>query len=90
MLWDLGTARQIKTMSGHKSAISSLSFSAESSTLVSAGLDSTVRVWDVKSSGGTKATGGMDDVRKGVEASNAHGALPMGPGDGAWDDVNST
>lgn len=37
-------------MTGHTSSIHSLSFSAESSLLVSGGADCTVRVWDVKSS----------------------------------------
>lgn len=90
MLWDLGTARLLKKMTGHKSAITSLSFSAESATLVSGGLDSSVRVWDVKSAGGQRTSGGMDDVRKGIEAGREHGQLPMGPSDGSWDEVNST
>lgn len=90
LLWDLGTSRLIKKMVGHKSAITSLSFSAESATLVSGGLDSSVRVWDVKSSGGARTSGGMDDPRKGVEAGRETGSLPMGPSDGQWDEVNST
>ena len=90
MLWDLGTSRLIKKMTGHKSHITTLSFSAESATLVSGGLDSTVRVWDVKSAGGAKTSGGIDDARKGVEAGREHGALPMGRGDGQWDDANNT
>jgi hypothetical protein len=49
-IWDLGSARLIKKMTGHTSSIHSLSFSAESSLLVSGGADCTVRVWDVKSS----------------------------------------
>ena len=46
--------QEIKTMTGHTQPITSLSFSAESSRLVSGGLDCTVRVWDVKTSGGPK------------------------------------
>ena len=39
-------------MLGHTASIYSLSFSNESSLLVSGGADWTVRCWDVKSSGG--------------------------------------
>ena len=47
-LWDLTTGRLIKNMRGHgKGGIWSLSFSVESTVLVSGGADCTVRVWDV-------------------------------------------
>lgn len=90
LVWDLGTSRLIKKMVGHRSAVTSLSFSAESATLVSGGLDSSVRVWDVKSAGGARSSGGIDDARRGVEAGRETGSLPMGPSDGQWDEVNST
>lgn len=48
-LWDLGSSRLIKKMSGHTSTINSLAFSSESALLVSGSADCTVRVWDVKS-----------------------------------------
>ena len=54
-LWDLGSGKRIKKMTGHTSSIYSLSFSAESSLLVSGGADWTVRCWDVKAAGGEKA-----------------------------------
>lgn len=48
ILWTLETGRRRKRMRGHgKGGIYSLSFSVESSVLVSAGADKTVRVWDV-------------------------------------------
>ena len=48
LLWDLGPGRLLKRMRGHgKGGIWSLSWSVESTVLVSAGADSTVRVWDV-------------------------------------------
>lgn len=47
ILWDLASGSKIKTMRGHTSSIHSLSFSAESTVLVSGSSDSTVRVWDV-------------------------------------------
>lgn len=49
-LWDLGSSKLIKTMRGHRATIHSLSFSAESTVLVSGGADETVRVWDVSAS----------------------------------------
>lgn len=51
-LWDLGSGRRIKKMTGHTASIYSLAFSEESSLLVSGGADWTVRCWDVKSAGG--------------------------------------
>ena len=51
-LWDLGSGRRIKKMTGHTASIYSLAFSAESSLLVSGGSDWTVRCWDVKGPGG--------------------------------------
>ena len=48
-LWDLGSSRLIKKMTGHTSTINSLAFSSESALLVSGSADCTVRVWDVKS-----------------------------------------
>ena len=47
--WDISKGTRIKRCRGHgKGGIPSLSFSAESSVLVSGGLDGTVRVWDVE------------------------------------------
>lgn len=46
-LWDLASGRKIKSMTGHTASIHSLSFSAESTVLVSGSADATVRVWDV-------------------------------------------
>lgn len=51
-MWDLGSGKRIKKMTGHTASIYSLAFSAESSLLVSGGADWTVRCWDVKSAGG--------------------------------------
>ena len=47
MLWDLGSGRRLKRMTGHSSFIYSVAFSADSNVLVSGGADGTVRVWDV-------------------------------------------
>lgn len=48
ILWDLGPGRLLKRMRGHgKGGIWSLSWSVESTVLVSGGADGTVRIWDV-------------------------------------------
>ena len=54
-LWDLGSGKRIKKMTGHTSSIYTLAFSAESSLLVSGGADWTVRTWDIKSAGGPRS-----------------------------------
>jgi transcription initiation factor TFIID subunit 5 len=51
-LWDLGTGKRVKKMTGHTATIYSLAFSQETSVLVSGSADWTVRCWDVKSAGG--------------------------------------
>lgn len=64
-LWDLEKGRRKKRMRGHgKGGIWSLSWSVESTVLVSGGADGTVRVWDVlletsESSGKVVAEGGV-------------------------------
>ena len=48
ILWDLGPGKLLKRMRGHaKGGIWSISWSVESTVLVSGGADGTVRVWDV-------------------------------------------
>lgn len=88
-------------MTGHRGAITSLSFSAESSILVSGGLDSTVRMWDVKSAGGErKISNGTIDRVNGVDGAGksgneaiekVHGTIPMSNGDESrWDEGPTT
>jgi len=48
-LWNLASGTLQKTFTGHTSSIHSLSFSIESSILLSGSSDQTVRVWDVLS-----------------------------------------
>jgi transcription initiation factor TFIID subunit 5 len=55
-LWDLGSGRRVKKMTGHTASVYSLVFSAESSVLVSGGADWTVRCWDVRGAGGLPET----------------------------------
>jgi transcription initiation factor TFIID subunit 5 len=71
-LWDLGSGRRIKRMTGHTSSIYSLSFSGESSLLVSGGSDWTVRCWDVKSAGGLPSKPRENGMV--VDGMNGHGS----------------
>ncbi|KAL8842664.1 MAG: hypothetical protein Q9170_000439 [Blastenia crenularia] len=49
ILWDLGPGKLFKRMRGHaKGGVWSLSWSVESTVIVSGGADGTVRVWDVQ------------------------------------------
>lgn len=78
ILWDLAAGRQVKTMTGHTSSIYSLSFSAESTVLVSGAADATVRVWDVlapasgnESALSTTTRGGAGETGKLASIANA-------------------
>ena len=48
LLWDLGSGRRVKKMTGHQGVIYSLDFSQDGSILMSGSADCTVRAWDVK------------------------------------------
>lgn len=72
IFWDLAKGQMIKRCKGHgKGGIWSLSFSVESTVLVSGGADGTVRVWDVevptdphKTEGEVVGTGGQTDATR--------------------------
>ena len=86
-LWNLSSGTLQKTFTGHTSSIHSLSFSVESTVLLSGSADETVRVWDVLSpppeqEGSTAlidvkkgrrvtALGGKKDQMKDSKSSNA-------------------
>ena len=75
-LWDLASGRLIKNMRGHgKDGIWSLSFSVESTVLVSGGADCTVRVWDVH--------GPAKDPGKGGDGGKVDGTVGLGVGGSA-------
>ena len=45
-VWDATTAALLKTLKGHTDTVISVSFSADSTKIVSGSVDKTVRVWD--------------------------------------------
>jgi transcription initiation factor TFIID subunit 5 len=74
-LWDLASGHAIKRMRGHgRGGIWSLSWSVESTVIVSGGADNTVRVWDVSQRADHKAS---SDVSK-VEGAMAAPSAPIG------------
>ncbi|KAG8751796.1 Transcription initiation factor TFIID subunit 5 [Serendipita sp. 396] len=83
-LWDLGTGKRVKKMTGHTATIYSLAFSQETSVLVSGGADWTVRCWDVKSSGGlaTKSSGGGAGTGEDATIADANGFVKRTAGGG--------
>ncbi|KAG6814093.1 hypothetical protein H0H92_003140 [Tricholoma furcatifolium] len=72
-IWDIGSGKRIKKMTGHSASIYSLAFSAESSLLVSSGADCTVRCWDVKSAGGLKTKPRENGATGITNGSNSYG-----------------
>ena len=46
-LWDVGTGRVIRTLTGHTDWVRSVSFSPDGQTLASGSVDDTIRLWDV-------------------------------------------
>ena len=71
-LWDLGSGKRIKKMTGHTASIYSLAFSAESSLLVSGSADWTVRCWDVNSAGGLPWKNRENGIVNGDATENGH------------------
>lgn len=72
LFWDLEKGTLIKRSRGHaKTGIMSISFSVESSVLVSGSLDGTVRVWDVElPTDGTKTAAAPGPIDQGIQLQN--------------------
>jgi predicted NACHT family NTPase len=47
-LWNVSTGEGFKTLQGHTSQIYAIAFSSDGETLVSCSMDSTIKLWDVK------------------------------------------
>lgn len=94
ILWDIEKGARIKRCRGHgRGGIWSLSFSVESSALISGGQDNTVRVWDVEmpaegsrpaiiqdGDGITVATGGQGDGKQAGQSTQQAGGAAGGAG----------
>ncbi|KAI0016022.1 WD domain-containing protein [Xylariomycetidae sp. FL0641] len=94
ILWDIEKATRIKRCRGHgRGGIWSLSFSVESTVLVSGGQDNTVRVWDVEmpaegsrpanqqdGDGTISAAGGQGDGKQSGSAGQTGGNSTSGTG----------
>ncbi|XP_044721179.1 TFIID subunit NTD2 domain-containing protein [Hirsutella rhossiliensis] len=76
--WDINKGTRIKRSRGHgRGGIWSLSFSVESTVLVSGGQDGTIRIWDVETPADPQKVAqqvGLEAVASGVEGANAGGA----------------
>jgi transcription initiation factor TFIID subunit 5 len=87
-LWDLASGTRIKRMRGHgKGGIWSLSWSVESSVLVSGGADMTVRVWDVIQKPSEKLGGTDGSLVKSDGSAAANSGTVAGGGKKAKKDV---
>lgn len=84
LLWDLGPGRLLKKMRGHaKGGIWSLTWSAESTVLVSGGADATVRSWDVAGPAKRSATPATKaDGSGSATAGKADGSIGSSTGTG--------
>lgn len=84
ILWNLESGRRKKRMRGHgKGGIWSLSWSVESTVLVSAGADKTVRVWDAlqeTNESASKTVDGVAGKADGALTSKGAGGAVSGPG----------
>lgn len=81
LLWDLAPGKLLKQLRGHgKGGVWSLSWSVESTVLVSGGADQTVRVWDVNlpAKEGSTAKPGEGGKPEGATAATTSVAAPPG------------
>ncbi|KAI9742827.1 MAG: Transcription initiation factor TFIID subunit 5 [Claussenomyces sp. TS43310] len=88
ILWDLAKGTQIKRCRGHgRGGIWSLSFSVESTVLISGGADGTVRLWDISlptdpykiTDGEVVGTGGQADATRLTGAAAGAQSTAAGP-----------
>ena len=61
-LWDVMTGNVLATLSGHGSSVSSVTFSPDGNTLVSASSDNTLILWDVATGNVLTELNGSDDI----------------------------
>ena len=60
--WDVGTGERLKTLTGHTSAVGSVTYSRDGTTLVSGSWDKTIRFWDASTGELLKTLTGHTEV----------------------------
>ena len=53
-LWDRGSGQKLRTLYGHADALRDIAWSADGNSIVTCGMDNTVRVWDLSSNDQTQ------------------------------------
>ncbi|KAE9584675.1 hypothetical protein Lal_00023530 [Lupinus albus] len=68
-LWDLASRRTVCQFPGHQGAVRGLSVSTDGSTLVSCGIDSTIRLWNVHAATSVDSS---DSIKKTIEEASVY------------------
>ncbi len=80
-IWDVYTGKEKKRFKGHKSTVTTVAFSPDNRTLVSASYDNTLRFWDVDTGKEKKTVAGYDTFFRDVSLSaDAQTLMSLGPG----------
>ena len=87
-LWNVETGAEIRTLSGHKQYVSSVSFSGDGKTLASGSEDKTIKLWNVETGTEIRTLSGHRGDVNSVSFSGDGKTLATGSSDGTiklWD-----
>ena len=87
-IWDVNTARPLRTLTGHTGWVISVSFSPDGQTLATGSWDNTVRIWDVNTGDPLRTLTGHTSVVRSVSFSPDGQTVATGSDDGIvllWD-----